>query len=75
MQVQDYVCYNYCLYFSRELQRYCYVEFGDPLSAQGALNALNNKPVPGTAVRDNSVYCIGLYSSFVSDMSVYTVHW
>ena len=34
----------------RELQRYCYVEFGDPLSAQGALNALNNKPVPGTAV-------------------------
>ncbi|XP_065890119.1 tRNA selenocysteine 1-associated protein 1-like isoform X2 [Dysidea avara] len=34
---------------TQELQRYCYVEFGDPLSAQGALNALNNKPVPGTA--------------------------
>lgn len=32
------------------LKRYCYLDFGDPLSAQGALNALNNKPVPGTNV-------------------------
>ena len=32
------------------LKCYCYMDFGDPLSAQGALNALNNKPIPGTNV-------------------------
>ena len=41
------------------LKRYCYLDFGDPLSAQGALNALNNKPVPGTSVSiSNSVLII-----------------
>lgn len=48
------------------LKRYCYLDLGDPLSAQGALNALNNKPIPGTNVS------IALLSIFVFPLCIFT---
>ena len=53
MQLYKYLweCIVICDVVCSVLKRYCYLDFGDPLSAQGGLNALNNKPIPGTNVR------------------------
>ena len=63
--------WNICTCCYSVLKRYCYLDLGDPLSAQGALNALNNKPIPGTNV--SIVLCIVVSPIFVIPLYILSV--